>query len=130
MHIEEKTRSIAEKDIQIEVLSHEIQRVTGVYNNLVEAEQQRLDSNIDLGVQITPVVKDISVSADFVVLAASLRSTDLLRADTLTTNDVPVVFRPSTRSASRSGLNREIPPRSASSLRTKEFLIESMYEGR
>ena len=130
MHIEEKTRSIAEKDIQIEVLSHEIQRITGVYNNLVEAEQQRLDSNIDLGVQITPVVKDISVSADFVVLAASLRSTDLLRADTLTTNDVPVVFRPSTRSASRSGLNREIPPRSASSLRTKEFLIESMYEGR
>ena len=130
MHIEEKTRSIAEKDIQIEVLSHEIQRITGVYNNLVVAEQQRLDSNIDLGVQITPVVKDISVSADFVVLAASLRSTDLLRADTLTTNDVPVVFRPSTRSASRSGLNREIPPRSASSLRTKEFLIESMYEGR
>ena len=130
MHIEEKTRSIAEKDIQIEVLSHEIQRITGVYNNLVEAEQQRLDSNIDLGVQITPVVKDISVSADFVVLAASLRSTDLLRADTLTTNDIPVVYRPSTRSASRSGLNREIPPRSASSLRTKEFLIESMYEGR
>ena len=130
MHIEEKTRSIAEKDIQIEVLSHEIQRITGVYNNLVVAEQQRLDSNIDLGVQITPVVKDISVSADFVVLAASLRSTDLLRVVTLTTNDVPVVFRPSTRSASRSGLNREIPPRSASSLRTKEFLIESMYEGR
>mmetsp|Transcript_18210 Transcript_18210/g.28349 ORF Transcript_18210/g.28349 Transcript_18210/m.28349 type:complete len:746 (-) Transcript_18210:599-2836(-) len=130
VQIEEKTRSIAERDIQIEALSHEIKRVTCVYHNLVEAEQKRLDSNIDLGIQITPVVKDISVSADFVVPAASLRSTDLLRADTLMKNDIPVVFRPSTRSASRSSLNREIPPRSASSLRTKEFLIESLYEGR
>ena len=126
--ISEKSKVITENGRHMQSLSCAIKKSTSLYNILVEAEKKRLESNADFGVQMTPAAKDVSVAADFIAPVTSFRSTDLLCADNLEMNDIPVVFRPSTRAASsRSSLKREMPPRSASSLRTKEFLIGSMY---